>query len=133
MTSTNSTGYHSTEFSVGFRMKGFTKDNKFHPITDYKGVRKSRDQTTKTEGIRTTSIVRKKSDVVSLDEGRSMLTNLASDLSELNDEFSRELNNDEKNTLKNAVNVIETIRDKKLKKFIEQEEKESEKDSQGIF
>src|SRR3989304_2718867 len=128
MISMNSTGYHSTEFSVGFRMKGFTKDKKFHPITDYKGVRKSRDQTTKTEGIRTTSIVRKKSDVVSLDEGRSMLTNLASDLSELNDEFSRELNNDEKNTLKNAVNVIETIRDKKLKKFIEQEEKESEKD-----
>lgn len=35
-------------------MKGFTKDHKFIPITDYqkKGVRKSRDQSTKTEGIK---------------------------------------------------------------------------------
>ncbi len=34
-------------------MKGFTdKKGKFHPITDYKGVRKSRDQTTKTQGVK---------------------------------------------------------------------------------
>jgi len=34
-------------------MKGFTKDDQFHPITDYKkGVRKSRDQSAKTEGVR---------------------------------------------------------------------------------
>ncbi len=33
-------------------MKGFTKDGKFHPITDYKGVRKSRDQSTKTKGVK---------------------------------------------------------------------------------
>ena len=32
-------------------MKGFTRDGKFHPITDYKGVRKSRDQSSKTKGI----------------------------------------------------------------------------------
>jgi len=48
----NSTGYHSTEFLVGFRMKGFTKDNKFHPIHNTKGVRKARDQTTKEEGVK---------------------------------------------------------------------------------
>lgn len=40
-------------------MKGFTKDGKFHPITDYKGVRKSRDQSTKTEGVK----IRKDRDV----------------------------------------------------------------------
>jgi len=34
-------------------MKGFTKDGKFHPITDYKkGTRKSRDQSAKTQGVR---------------------------------------------------------------------------------
>jgi len=33
-------------------MKGFTKDGKFHPITEYKGVRKSRDQSVKTQGVR---------------------------------------------------------------------------------
>ncbi len=33
-------------------MKGFTKDGKFHPITEYKGVRKSRDQTAKTKGVK---------------------------------------------------------------------------------
>lgn len=34
-------------------MKGFTKDGKFHPITDYKkGTRKSRDQQVKLEGIK---------------------------------------------------------------------------------
>jgi len=33
-------------------MKGFTKDDKFHPIRDTKGVRKSRDQTKKTEGVK---------------------------------------------------------------------------------
>ena len=34
-------------------MKGFTKDGKFHPITDYKkGVRKLRDQSTKSEGVK---------------------------------------------------------------------------------
>lgn len=33
-------------------MKGFTKDGKFHPITDYKkGTRKSRDQKAKTQGV----------------------------------------------------------------------------------
>jgi hypothetical protein len=32
--------------------KGFTKDGKFHPITDYKkGIRKSRDQKAKTQGM----------------------------------------------------------------------------------
>lgn len=40
-------------------MKGFTKDGKFHPITDYKkGIRKSRDKQTKTQGI----TIRKKID-----------------------------------------------------------------------
>lgn len=34
-------------------MKGFTRDGKFHPITDYKkGVRKSRNQSEKEQGIR---------------------------------------------------------------------------------
>jgi len=34
-------------------LKGFTRDGKFHPITDYKkGFRKSRDQTAKTQGVR---------------------------------------------------------------------------------
>lgn len=39
-------------------MKGFKDSSgKFHPITDYKGVRKSRDQKAKTQGIK---ILRKK-------------------------------------------------------------------------
>ena len=48
-------------------MKGFKdKNKKFHPVRDYKGVRKSRDQFTKTQGIRlgktnNQSIIRKKS------------------------------------------------------------------------
>lgn len=34
-------------------MKGFTKDGKFHPITDYKkGTRKSRDQKAKQQGVK---------------------------------------------------------------------------------
>lgn len=33
-------------------MKGFKRDGIFHPITPYKGVRKSRDQSTKTLGVR---------------------------------------------------------------------------------
>ena len=34
-------------------MKGFMKDNKFHPITEYKkGTRKSRDQTVKMQGVK---------------------------------------------------------------------------------
>jgi len=33
-------------------MKGFTKNGKFHPITDYKGVRKSRDQSAKSTGVK---------------------------------------------------------------------------------
>ena len=34
-------------------MKGFKDSSgKFHPITDYKGVRKSRDQSAKTEGVK---------------------------------------------------------------------------------
>ncbi len=33
-------------------MKGHMQDGKFHPHTEYKGVRKSRDQSVKTEGIR---------------------------------------------------------------------------------
>ncbi len=34
-------------------MKGFTKDHKFHPISNYRKVtRKSRDQSTKTQGVR---------------------------------------------------------------------------------
>ena len=33
-------------------MKGFMKDDKFHPIRDTKGVRKSRDQSAKTVGIK---------------------------------------------------------------------------------
>lgn len=33
-------------------MKGFTRDGKFHPITGYKGVRKSRDQNVKIQGVR---------------------------------------------------------------------------------
>jgi len=33
-------------------MKGFTKDGKFHPITDYKKVRKKRDQSVKSTGIK---------------------------------------------------------------------------------
>ncbi len=34
-------------------MKGFTdKKGKFHPITDYKGVRKSRNQNAKTQGVK---------------------------------------------------------------------------------
>ena len=32
-------------------MKGFTKDDKFHPIRDVKGVRKSRDSNAKTVGV----------------------------------------------------------------------------------
>jgi len=41
-------------------MKGFKDSSgKFHPITDYKGVRKSRDQKTKTEGVK----IRKDRDV----------------------------------------------------------------------
>jgi hypothetical protein len=33
--------------------KGFTKDGKFHPITDYKkGIRKSRDQQVKQQGVK---------------------------------------------------------------------------------
>lgn len=33
-------------------MKGFTRDGKFHPITDYKkGTRKSRDRKVKTQGV----------------------------------------------------------------------------------
>ena len=33
-------------------MKGFTKDGKFHPIKPYNRVRKSRDNTTKEQGVR---------------------------------------------------------------------------------
>ncbi len=33
-------------------MKGFIKDGKFHPIKSYSKVRKSRDQTAKTQGVR---------------------------------------------------------------------------------
>jgi len=33
-------------------MKGFTKDGKFHPIKPYNKVRKSRDQSAKTKGVR---------------------------------------------------------------------------------
>ena len=33
-------------------MKGFTKDGKFHPIKPYNKVRKSRDNTTKEQGVR---------------------------------------------------------------------------------
>ena len=33
-------------------MKGFIKDDKFHPIRDTKGVRKSRDQSAKTIGVK---------------------------------------------------------------------------------
>src|SRR3972149_12171588 len=33
-------------------MKGFMKDKKFHPITPSKGIRKSRDQKTKTSGVK---------------------------------------------------------------------------------
>ncbi len=33
-------------------MKGFTRDNKFIPISDYKKIRKSRDPETKTQGVR---------------------------------------------------------------------------------
>lgn len=33
-------------------MKGFTKDGKFRPITDHKGVRKSRDVSAKEQGVR---------------------------------------------------------------------------------
>ncbi len=33
-------------------MKGFTKDGKFHPIKPYNKVRKSRDQSTKTKGVK---------------------------------------------------------------------------------
>ncbi len=41
-------------------MKGFTRDGKFHPISDYKkGVRKSRDQNSKQQGVK---IERKKHD-----------------------------------------------------------------------
>jgi len=41
-------------------MKGFKdKNNKFHPITDYKGVRKSRDQTAKSAGVK----IRKQRDI----------------------------------------------------------------------
>lgn len=44
-------------------LKGF-KDSKkkFHPITEYKGVRKSRDQSAKTKGIRNSIGIRKKSE-----------------------------------------------------------------------
>src|SRR3989304_5935470 len=37
---------------MGLRMKGFIKDKKFHPILDTNGVRKSREQSTKLEGIK---------------------------------------------------------------------------------
>lgn len=33
-------------------MKGYTKDGKFHPITEYKGVRKSRNQSVKSKGVK---------------------------------------------------------------------------------
>lgn len=33
-------------------MKGHMEDGKFHPHTQYKGIRKSRDQTTKTQGVK---------------------------------------------------------------------------------
>ena len=67
-------------------MKGFTKDGTFHPITDYKGVRKSRDQSTKTKGVKIrkarTTTIRKLPDVsirndsfsFSVDEGRIHLS-----------------------------------------------------------
>jgi len=43
-------------------MKGFTKDGKFHPITDYKKVtRKSRDQSTKSKGVKVERKARDKS------------------------------------------------------------------------
>ena len=45
-------------------MKGFTRDKKFIPMTDYKKVtRKSRDQTTKTQGV----VIRKQRDERDID------------------------------------------------------------------
>lgn len=42
---------------MGRKMKGFTKDGKFHPITDYKkGIRKLRDQKEKTQGVKLPTI-----------------------------------------------------------------------------
>lgn len=43
-------------------MKGFKdKNKKFHPIKNNKGVRKSRDQFTKTQGVKMGIVIRKKS------------------------------------------------------------------------
>jgi len=52
-------------------LKGFTKDGKFHPITDYKGVRKSRDQKVKTDGIR----LKRKGQLFKPQESRNVLVN----------------------------------------------------------
>ena|SRR3972149_3138524 len=57
-------------------MKGFMKDDKFHPIRDTKGVRKSRDQSTKQEGIK---IRKQRMTVSSSHDGIKIPTELVSD------------------------------------------------------
>lgn len=44
-------------------MKGHMEDGKFHPHKQYKGVRKSRDQKAKTQGIKLDSIRKKRADI----------------------------------------------------------------------
>ena len=52
-------------------MKGFIKDDKFHPIRNQNGMRKSRDQYAKIEGVKLDSNVRMKRD-----EGRKIKSHL---------------------------------------------------------
>ncbi len=64
------------------RLKGFKDSSgKFHPITDYKGVRKSRDQSAKLQGVKIDRKKRYKKDIEDIisTETESRIENLSED------------------------------------------------------
>lgn len=89
-------------------MKGFKdSNNKFHPITQSKGVRKSRDQSTKTEGIR---LKRKNSPRIPF----KTLDNTENQLYRIRDELSDQM---EQETWSEVNELIDKIQNYKMKYY----------------
>lgn len=88
-------------------MKGFTKDGKFHPIKPYNKVRKARDTTKKTQGLR---LKRKISPRIAF----RVLDKTEEQLYRLRDELSDQM---EQETWLEVNRLIDKIQDYKLKYY----------------
>jgi len=92
------------------------KNKKFHPISETKGVRKSRDQKAKQKGVKIQTGIRK---ARFTEDDKRILTGVIDDFNDLIEELDnfKAIDNNEKQNLERTNQILREVRDKRLDKL----------------